>query len=130
MRYLSAEEILIIHAYIIGETSGLHGVRDVELLQSIAHKPQARFSGKEIYGGVFLKAAVLLEAIANYHGFIDGNKRTSFACAARFLYINGYAITMTNKDVEQTIIKVAAKELTISDIVAWFKKNSKKVRKL
>ncbi|MEK7567570.1 MAG: type II toxin-antitoxin system death-on-curing family toxin [Patescibacteria group bacterium] len=130
MRYLSAEEILVLHAFIINETSGSHGLRDVGLLQSIVHKPQASFAGKELYTDVFIKAAVLLEAIANYHVFIDGNKRTSFASATRFLYINGYEVIMTNEDVENTIVKIATKEMVVSDIAVWLKKNSKKIKKI
>lgn len=124
MRYLSAEDILLLHALLIDETGGSHGVRDVQLLQSIAKKPQMRFAGKQLYANVLAQAAVLLEAIANYHVFIDGNKRTAFVAAARFLHLNGYEIQSSNKGVEKEMLKVATGKMSVKDIELWLKKHS------
>lgn len=129
MRHLSAEEILVLHAFIVDETGGLHGIRDIPLLQSIAHKPQSRFGGRELYRGIFVKVAILLEALANYHVFIDGNKRTSFTVAARFLFLNGYEIGATNTDVETTVLAVATKQMSVEKLTVWLKKNSTKISK-
>ncbi|MEK7593679.1 MAG: type II toxin-antitoxin system death-on-curing family toxin [Patescibacteria group bacterium] len=126
MRYLSAQDILILHALLVDETGGSHGIRDIGLLQSIERKPKSSFVEKELYPGVFLKAAILLEAIANYHIFVDGNKRTAFVAAAHFLAVNGYEIMATNKDVEKTILSVAEKRLSVEKLSFWLKKNSKK----
>ncbi|TSC78517.1 MAG: hypothetical protein G01um101433_182 [Parcubacteria group bacterium Gr01-1014_33] len=46
MNYLSAEDVLVIHARIIGETGGAHGVRDTHLLGSIVERPKMQFGGK------------------------------------------------------------------------------------
>jgi death-on-curing protein len=128
MRYLTAEEILILHALVVDETGGSHGVRDPQLLLSIAHKPQTRFGNKELYRGVFLKTAVLLEAVANYHVFVDGNKRTSLIVASRFLYLNGYQLTASNTRAERAILAVATKKMDIQGLSEWLKKNSRKIR--
>ena len=127
MQYLSAEEILILHALVVDETGGSHGVRDVHLLASIAHKPQSQFGGNELYPNLHMKAAILLEAIANYHVFVDGNKRTSLITAARFLALNGYQFTATNADAEKTILAVATKKLDVKELASWLKKNSKNI---
>ena len=124
MRYLTAQEILILHALVIDATSGSHGVRDITLLASIAHKPSAMFGGKDLYSDIFHKAAALLEAICNYHVFIDGNKRTSFIAAARFLSLNGYEIAASNKDVETTVLAVATKKIDIEALAKWLKEKS------
>lgn len=129
MRYLSAEDILVLHSFAISETGGSYGVRQPEILKSIIHKPQSQFGGKDLYKGVFKKAAVLLEAIANYHVFVDGNKRTSFMVTARFLHINGYEIAAANKDVENTVVAVATKEINIEELEMWLKKNSRRIKK-
>lgn len=123
MRYLTGEEILILHALVMDETGGSHGVRDAGLLASIALKPESSFGGKDLYEGIFMKAAVLLEAIANYHVFTDGNKRTSFVAAARFLATNGYRCVAANEDVEKTMISVAMKEISLGEIADWLEKN-------
>ena len=126
MRYLSAQDILILHALLVDETGGSHGIRDIGLLQSIERKPKSSFVEKELYPGVFLKAAILLEAIANYHIFVDGNKRTAFVAAAHFLAVNGYEIMATNKDVEKTILSVAEKRLSVEKLSFWLKRTAKK----
>ena len=127
MRYLSGEEVLIIHSEIIDQTSGMHGVREVGLLASIIEKPKTRFGGKELYIGVFQKAAVYLESFVHYHVFIDGNKRTGFATSVRFLYINGFNFVADNKEVENFVIKVALEKLDPVTIADWFKKHSRKI---
>ena len=72
MQCLTAEEILILHALVIDETGGSHGVRDAGLLQSIAERPKTAFGGKEMYRGVFNKTAVLLESIIRYTFSLTG----------------------------------------------------------
>lgn len=74
MRYLSGEDVLAIHHYILETTGGSHGVRDVGLFLSILEKQKQGVFGKELYAGVFTKAAALFEAFVNFHVFVDGNK--------------------------------------------------------
>ena len=128
MKYLSGEEVLIIHSEIIDQTGGMHGVRDAGLLISIIEKPKARFGGKELYNDVFKKAAAYLESFIHYHVFFDGNKRTGFAAAARFLYVNSFVFIADNKEVEDFILKVAKEKIDLEIIVAWFKKHSRKIK--
>lgn len=123
-RYLTAEEILAIHSLVIEATGGSHGLRDVGLLASIAARPQAGFSGKDLHQDVFTKAAVFAEAITNHHVFVDGNKRTAFVATARFLSINGYHITANNAEVEETMLAVAEKSMNEKALATWLKKNS------
>jgi len=123
-----AQELLVLHALVIEETGGSDGVRDVSLVASAVAKPQTSFGGKELYSGIFLKAAVLLEAVVNYHAFVDGNKRTGFVATARFLSLNGYTFSGSNKDVEKTVLLIATKEMQVRNIAVWLKKNSKRNR--
>lgn len=118
----------MLHALVVDATGGAHGVRDVKLLGSIAHKPQTQFGGKELYPGLFRKAAVLLEAIANYHVFLDGNKRTALLATARFLYLNGYELTASNVAVERAVLGVASKAMDIPALDIWLRKNTKKLK--
>lgn len=124
MRYLSGEDILVLHARIIDATGGAHGVRDAHLLASLLEKPRMKFGGKELYRGIFHKAATYLEALVTYHVFIDGNKRTALAVAARFLFINGYAITAKNDQVERFILGVAIKKHDVATITRWLEQHS------
>ena len=85
MQYLSAADIVGVHDRIIEETGGMLGVREENLLQSIAERPKTSFGGVEQFPKFLPKAAVYLESIATYHVFLDGNKRTALTAAAVFL---------------------------------------------
>jgi death on curing protein len=127
MKYLTGEEILVIHSEIIDKTGGLHGIRDINLFVSILEKPKSKFGGNELHKSVFAKAAIYFESFAKYHVFIDGNKRIAFAASVRFLSLNGYEFTATNKQVESFIIKAATRKLNMSKITQWLKEYAKKL---
>ncbi len=120
----------MLHSRIVEQTGGSHGVRDIGLLESAVHRPQSAFAGQELYKGIFLKSAVLLESIVKNHAFIDGNKRIGFVATSRFLFINGYEMMATNKDVVNFVLKVAESKVELLTMSAWFKKHSKKLRKV
>lgn len=126
MKYLTPQDILVIHAKIIDETGGLHGIRDTGLLISITERPKMRVFDKELYEDVFHKAAVYLEGLTQYHVFSDGNKRTGIAATARFLFQNGFTLEVTNKDLETFVLKVAVKRLDIERIASWLRDHSRK----
>jgi len=126
VQYLTAEDILVIHAKLIDEIGGSHGVRDVNLLISLTERPKTSFSGKEVYRTVFEKAAAYLESLVKYHVFVDGNKRTAVAVSARFLFMNGYELTATNKELEKFTLKVVIEKLVLEKIAGWLKIHSRK----
>lgn len=128
MKYLQAEEVLVIHSEIIDQTGGMHGVRDVGLFASIIEKPKSRFGSKDLYKGVFKKASVYLESLVQYHVFLDGNKRTGIVTASRFLFLNKYELMASNKEVENFVLKVAVEKLDLSTIAIWLKKHFRKLR--
>lgn len=128
MKYLGGEEVLVIHSEIIEATGGLHGVRDAGLFLSIFQKPKMMFGGKELYKSVFEKAAVYFEAFANLHIFIDGNKRTAIAAAARFLFLNKFELKATNREVENFVEKAVIGKLKIQEIAKWIKSHSQKLK--
>jgi len=129
MYYVPREEILIIHARIIDTTGGVHGVRDIHRVRSVAERPKMQFSGKDLYPTVFDKAAAYFESIAFDHPFTDGNKRTAITLAARFLFLNGYELKTTNKALETFVLDAVVQKRKLDTIAKWFKKHSKKIRK-
>lgn len=126
MKYLTPQDILVIHARIIDAIGGSHGIRDTGLLASLAERPKASFGGKEMYSGILEKAAVYLESLVHYHVFVDGNKRTSIAAAARFLFLNGYSLQANNKQIESFVLKAAKEKLQVETITVWLKKHTTK----
>lgn len=126
MRYLEASEITAIHNQIVEATGGSLGVRESELLESIAAKSQSTFAGQELYPTLFAKAAALYEALCNYHVYIDGNKRTSAIAMYRFLVINGYDLDVSNEELENYTLSMATTHPDLADVATWIEQHSKK----
>lgn len=129
MNYVSSDEIAAINEVVVAMSGGSIGIREPGLLASISKKPQAGFGGQELYPSVFLKAAVLYEAIVNYHVFVDGNKRTGFATMARFLAINGYELVVTDKEIEDYTVFIATNKPDLADVAEWIQQHSQKLPK-
>ena len=119
MIYLTPEQVLFLHAQLVAETGGSHGVRDLSLLLSALGRPQASFDDQDLYPDIFTKAAALMDSLIRNHPFVDGNKRTGIAAAALFLRINGYQLTAANPDLEKTTLEVARSEHTLEEIASW-----------
>jgi death-on-curing protein len=126
MNYLTPEQVLFIHARLISETGGAHGVRDVGLLESAVARPQATFDGKPMYPDIFTQAAALMDSLVNNHPFVDGNKRTGVTAASLFLLLNGFKLIASQADVESITLRVATKDVDIEQLAGWFKKNTQK----
>lgn len=125
MIYLDGEDVLRLHKLVIDYSGGSHGVRDAQLLASILEAPRQSFEEKPLYPDVWYKAAVYLDKLANFHVFIDGNKRTALASTARFLAMNGFRLSASNSKIEKFILSVVIKKLTIRTIARWLKNNCK-----
>lgn len=125
INFLSLDEILAIHYDQIKRYGGSHGVRDFNLLISAASRPQATFGGFDLYPDVFAKAAALIHSLVLNHPFIDGNKRTAITATTRFLFINGYVVKMSKKELIDLPLKIESKKMDMESITAWLKKHSK-----
>ncbi len=120
MKYLTSEQVLFIHARLIAETGGSHGVRDLGLLQSAIARPQATFDGQDLYPDVFARAGALMESLLQNHPFVDGNKRTAITSAAMFLRMNGYRLTASNAEVEQFTFAALLEHWPVDWLAEWF----------
>ena len=108
--WISEDDALAIHADLINDYGGSHGVRDFALLQSALAKP------KNIYH--YCDAPSLNDLAASYaygivknHPFIDGNKRVGFAVCTLFLEINGFTLEASPKEAADVILALAAGDI-------------------
>ena len=124
MRYLTAEQVLFIHARLVTETGGMHGVRDVGLLRSAVERPRATFGGEDLYGDLFHKAAAFMGSLIGNRPFLDGNKRTAISAAGLFLMLNGYELDASQKELEAFTLGMALKKRDVQDAAAWFRRHS------
>lgn len=84
--YLDRDDVLTAGSIAFG---GELKVRDYGLLDAAVARPQATVFGVDAYPEAWDKAAALLQSLARNRGLVDGNKRTAWASAWVFLYING-----------------------------------------
>lgn len=84
--YLDRDDVLNAGAGAVGHVLA---VGDYGLLDAAVARPRATAFGLDAYPDDFSKAAALLQSLARNHALVDGNKRTAWAAAWTFFYING-----------------------------------------
>lgn len=127
MNWLSIEEIYDIHQAIIKRAGTKASVRDFTLLHSATERPRASYNGLHLYPTIFLKAAALLYSLCMNHPFTDGNKRTAYSSAHRFLWINGYHLSADTTEIIEFMINVDNQKPDTRQISSWLKSHSTKV---
>jgi len=98
--YLDRDDVLVAGAAAVGVELR---VADYGLLDAAVARPQATAFGVDAYPDLFTKAAALLQSLARNHALVDGNKRTAWAAAWTFLYINEVELN-TDFDVDDAEI--------------------------
>lgn len=96
--YLTAADVLAIHADQIERYGGSPGIRDPGLLEAALYRPQTGY-----YADLVEEAAALWESLSQNHPFLDGNKRTSFAATYVFLQINDAQLTAAAGEVYEFV---------------------------
>jgi death-on-curing protein len=110
--YLDASDLLVLAAAVTG---GDLVVRDLGLLDSAAHRPQASVLGVEAYDSLWLKAAALMESIIRNRPLAEGNWRLGWVAAVTFCDINGWWVDADEdvaldlvREVDRGVIEVPA----------------------
>lgn len=116
---LSLDQIKRMHHTIIEETSGLHGVRDENLLESALLSPFQTFGGEALYKSVEMKAARLCYALIRNHPFIDGNKRIGVLAMLTFLELNYVKLDYTDDDLIRIGLQIAIGEMDAEELSNW-----------
>lgn len=125
--WLSRAMVEAAHDNQILVTGGLPGVRDENLLESTLAKPQNLLT----YGGDgidwFDLAASYCWGFARNHCFNDGNKRAALSALLMFLGLNGYRLICESALLTQTILDVAAGQLTREALAIWLRQNTQPI---
>ena len=77
---------------------------------------------------IFVKSAALLQSLCLNHPFTDGNKRTAWLSTKRFSFINGYHLKARPKEAGDFMVWVDNSKPKLTEISAWLKNHSKKVK--
>ena len=127
MRYLTAEEVILIHERILEKFGGAGGLRDWKLLDSTVQRPRAAFGGRELYQDLFTKAAALGHSLVLNHPFVDGNKRTAWEAMHTFVEENGYSLRAGPDEIVELMLRIEDKSLAVEQIAKWLKEHSRKL---
>jgi death-on-curing protein len=68
---------------------------------------------------IYELATALAYGIANGHGFVDGNKRTSFVACNTFLLMNNVRIVASSYEKVDTWLAIAKNKIKESDFTIW-----------
>lgn len=88
--YFDTRHAVTVHDWIIENSGGRAGIKDLGLLDS----PLGHIQNDMYYPNIEDKLTHLVFSINKNHAFTDGNKRSSIALGAYFLEINGYEYCM------------------------------------
>lgn len=119
MIYLTPEEVIQLHEWLIDLHGGSAGIRDRGLIDSAVYQPQATFGGHELCPGVVEKAVALAFSLVLNHAFVDGNKRVAHAAMETFLVRNGFEIDASVDEQEATFLQLAAGTLSREQFTEW-----------
>ena len=126
MKYLTTEDVLLLHHLSIEKSGGSHGLRDPGLLDAAVHRPLATFGGEDLYPTLFDKAGALCHSLIKNHVFVDGNKRTSLLSAMTFLELNGYIFECSQEELVIFGLKIDNENILAEGIASWLQKHCTK----
>lgn len=123
MKFLNAQDVLLIHDRVIGahELQGMAGNKSLEAVI-------ARVENRMHYGmieDVYELAACYASYIAIGHVFNDANKRTAYAALRVCLELNAVDIQMgTVEEVGDMIIRVAQRQVDEKELASWLRRKA------
>lgn len=119
--WLEIELALAIHDRQLAEYGGGTGLRDAGALESALARPVNKWTYGE--DDRCALAAAYAYGIARSHPFADGNKRTAWVLARLFLRLNGLTLSFTAREAVDTVVALAAGELTEEELADWFRRH-------
>ncbi|BFI60093.1 MULTISPECIES: type II toxin-antitoxin system death-on-curing family toxin [Yersinia] len=105
LNYFEINHAIQVHDWIIENSGGLHGIKDIGVLDSVLEHIQ-----NDWYYPTFVeKLSHLFFAINKFHAFNDGNKRSGIALSTYFLEINGFehCVQLFVREMENIAVWVA-----------------------
>ena len=118
--FLTIDDVIEMHADQIDRYGGTHGLRDRAGLESAIATPQATFGGVWLHGSIPAMAAAYLFHLRQNHAFLDGNKRIGANASIIFLFMNGWDLTLDEKELVGLVLGVAAGVIDKNRLTAVF----------
>lgn len=114
MLFPTVDEVLDTHAEAIEEFGGAPGLRDEGALRSalMAAENRAYYENASLA----VCAATYAYHLTQAHAFIDGNKRIAAAVSELFLSINDAKLGLTNAEIIDLFLNIAASRITRDEV--------------
>lgn len=119
--FLTLTEVMLIHQNQIENYGGSLGVRDKGMLEAALAQPESSFGGTFLHPDIYSMAGAYLYHIAMNHPFVDGNKRVATVSSLMFLELNDYELVVDENLLEETVLKVAASQLSKDKLIEFFR---------
>ncbi len=114
MLFPTIEEVLDLHEQSIEEFGGTHGLRDGAALESALKATENRAYYENASLAIY--AATYAYHLTQAHAFIDGNKRIAAAVAELFLFINDAKLELTNDEIVDLFLSIAASRIARDEV--------------
>lgn len=124
-RWVDIAVAIAAHNEQLAEHGGAAGVRDMSMLESAMARPLNLVAYED--PDIADLAASYAFGIARNHPFVDGNKRTAAVVSETFLLLNEHELTCDDVELVTTFLALAAGELTVEALAAWFREHVKVV---
>jgi len=115
--FLQTFDVIEVNKRVIEEFGGIHGIRDRGLLESALSNPRNLYFYKD--ANFYEIATSYAFAIIQNHAFLDGNKRTGFACMTIFLMQNNINATFDVEEAVTMMVQIATKQAAFEKVVKW-----------
>lgn len=118
IRWVNQQALIFLHSESLAEHGGAEGIRDEGLLESALYRPLNLYNYEQETDLAKLAAAYGFGIVRN-HPFVDGNKRVGFLAVGLFLALNGYTLEVSQLKATQTILALAAGEISEQEFSQW-----------
>lgn len=125
IRWLNQQALIFLHSETLAENGGVDGIRDESLLESALYRPLNLYNYEQETDIATLAAAYGFGIVPN-HPFVDGNKRAVFLAVGLFLALNGFTLTVSQLQATQTMIALAAGEISELEFIQWLNSHIQK----
>jgi|SRR6516165_5549822 death-on-curing protein len=126
--WVDRRALVLLHSESLAEHGGRAGVLDEARLESALARPQQILSYEPKAGLARLAAAYGTGLVRN-HPFADGNKRAAFLALGLLLGLNGFRLAADQANAAETMMALAAGEVSEEKFAAWIRSHIKRQKR-
>lgn len=123
MVYLTKDDLLDLHAFVLTRYGGRLGISSQDRLASALDAPQQVMFGAELYPDIPSKAAALTFLLLKNRPFVKGNQGTALLALLRFLAVNGAELRpeVASEDLRDLIRSVDQSRCDKDQLEQWLR---------